>query len=126
MKQEQIEEILTPIAIRDLDQESAKVEAKIWKKLAAYAGRLPFAEDIVSAYFCATDPNTPAKVKGTLIAALAYFILPTDFIPDFFITVGFSDDLAVITAAIALVKTHITDEHRQKAKDTIAEAEVIS
>ena len=79
-----------------------------------------FSEDLAAAYFCATDAKTPMKVKGTLLAALAYFILPADMVPDFFAVVGFSDDLAVFTAAMTLVQAHVTDEHREKAKAALA------
>ena len=125
MKKEQIEEILAPVSVQELESQSARVEAGLWKKLAAYAGKLPFAEDILAAYYCATDPKTPAKVKGTLIAALAYFILPTDFIPDFLLTVGFTDDIAVLTTAIAMVKGHITDDHLNRAKEALSDPEEI-
>jgi uncharacterized membrane protein YkvA (DUF1232 family) len=38
-----------------------------------------------------------------LLAALAYFILPFDFIPDMIPGLGFTDDAAVLTAVFALV-----------------------
>jgi uncharacterized membrane protein YkvA (DUF1232 family) len=34
---------------------------------------------------CAFDSRTPLRVKGTLLAALVYFIMPADIIPDFFL-----------------------------------------
>ncbi len=39
----------------------------------------------------------------TLLAALAYFVLPIDMIPDVFVGIGFSDDIAVLSAAFAMV-----------------------
>ena len=50
------------------------------------------------------------------MAALAYFVLPTDIIPDWFVGIGFTDDAAVIAAAIALAGRAIRDGHRQAAR----------
>ncbi|MBS0472619.1 MAG: DUF1232 domain-containing protein [Proteobacteria bacterium] len=92
------------------------VERNFWKKLRRVAGRIPFAEDAAAAYFCAVDPATPAKVKATLFAALAYFVLPFDAIPDFLAGVGFTDDAAVIALALSMVAGQIREEHRAKAR----------
>ncbi len=56
-------------------------ERTFWKKLARVAARIPFAEDLVAAWFCAVDPATPPRVRAILFGALAYFVLPTDVIP---------------------------------------------
>ncbi|MEI7931462.1 MAG: DUF1232 domain-containing protein [Alphaproteobacteria bacterium] len=54
-----------------------------------------------------------------MIAALAYFVMPVDAIPDVFAGIGFTDDAAVIAAMLALVGTSIRKEHRQLAKAMI-------
>jgi uncharacterized membrane protein YkvA (DUF1232 family) len=95
------------------------VQAGFWPKLAGNLGRVPFAEEVVAAWYCAFDPATPVKVKGTLIAALAYFILPFDVIPDFLLVLGFTDDLAVLMTAMAMVRSSIRPEHRDKAKSVL-------
>ena len=87
-----------------------------WKKLLKLAGRVPFVDDAAAAYFCATDPATPAKVRGILLAALAYFVLPFDAVPDFIAGFGFTDDAAVLAMALSLVARHVTPEHRAKAR----------
>ena len=83
--------------------------------------RIPFVEELVAAYYCALDPQTPATVRTTLMAALAYFILPVDLIPDFIAGFGLTDDIAVLTAAITAVKSHITESHREAAKTFLDE-----
>ena len=55
------------------------------------------------------------RVRGMLLAAIAYFILPFDFIPDFVAGLGFADDAALMTAGLALVSAHITPMHRTAA-----------
>ena len=42
-------------------------------------------------------------------------------IPDVMPVLGFTDDAAVLAAAIKLVSDHITPAHRQVAKDKLAE-----
>src|SRR5437868_43445 len=76
-------------------------------KLKRVAARLPFAEDLLTAYYCAFDRDTPLQVKAALFGALAYFVLPFDFIPDMLPVIGFADDAAVLAAAIRMVATHI-------------------
>ena len=81
---------------------------------------MPFAEDLVAAYYCAFDRLTPGHVKAALIGALAYFVLPTDAVPDVLPLVGYTDDAAVLAAAIKLVTSHISPDHREAARRTLA------
>lgn len=116
MDENTIGKILLPVPAEKTRAREKKVKAQFWSKMRAFASHIPFSEDLAAAYFCATDKRTPLKVRGTLLAALAYFIVPADMIPDFFAAVGFSDDLAVFTAAMTLVQAHVTDEHREQAE----------
>jgi uncharacterized membrane protein YkvA (DUF1232 family) len=84
------------------------------------AGKVPFADDIVAMWYCAMDASTPSKVKASIIGALAYLVLPTDVIPDIFAGLGFTDDITVLTAVLALVTSHIKPEHRDRAKETLS------
>ena len=95
------------------------VDASFWTKLLKVAGRIPFAEDAAAAYFCAVDPQTPAKVRAVLFAALAYFVTPIDAIPDFVAGFGFTDDAAVMAMAIGLVAGNIKDAHRRRARGAL-------
>lgn len=81
--------------------------------------KVPFAEDLLAALYCALDPTTDRKVKLILFGAAAYFLMPMDAIPDIFPILGFTDDAAVMAAALAAVRTGITDSHREKARDTL-------
>jgi uncharacterized membrane protein YkvA (DUF1232 family) len=91
-----------------------------WRKSARLAARLPFAEDLLAAYYCAFDRDTPLAVKTTLVAALAYFVLPADAIPDWLPVVGYTDDAAVLAAAVKLVADHISPMHREAARAKLA------
>jgi uncharacterized membrane protein YkvA (DUF1232 family) len=109
------------------DQDSAaemraRVRREFWPKFRRFAARLPFAEDLLAAYFCAFDYHTPRRVQVMLIGALAYFILPFDFIPDMLPVIGFTDDAAVLATAIRVVAAHIGPAHYEAARRALARA----
>jgi uncharacterized membrane protein YkvA (DUF1232 family) len=92
------------------------VRRNFWRKLRRLAARLPFAEDLLAAHYCAFDRQTPLHVKATLLGAVAYFVLPADLIPDYLPVIGYTDDAAVLAGAIRLVAAHLTDDHREAAR----------
>lgn len=47
---------------------------------------------------------------------LAYFVLPFDIVPDMLVGIGFTDDIAVLTAALAAVRPHIRARHHNAAR----------
>lgn len=94
---------------------------RFWRKLAQVAAQIPFAEDLLAAYYCAFDRATPLQVKGTLVAAIAYFVLPFDAIPDMLPVLGFTDDAAVLMTALKLVSSHLRPEHRDAARAKLEE-----
>ena len=102
------------------DDENA-LRRSFWRKLARVAARIPFAEDLLAAYYCAFDRDTPTPVKATLLGALAYFVLPTDAIPDVLPVFGFTDDAALLGTALALVADHIRPVHREAARGKLAD-----
>jgi len=99
-----------------LAQDRKSLRRRFWVKLKQVAAKLPFTEDLLAAYYCAFDKHTPRHVQVALLGAIAYFILPFDFIPDMMPVLGFTDDAAVLATAIRLVATNITDDHRAAAR----------
>ncbi len=99
-----------------LAQDRDSVRRRFWIKLKKVAGKLPFIEDLLAAYYCAFDKQTPRHVQVALLGALAYFILPFDFIPDMMPVLGFTDDAAILATAIRLVAGNITGDHREAAR----------
>jgi uncharacterized membrane protein YkvA (DUF1232 family) len=99
-----------------LAQDRESVRRRFWSKLKRVAARLPFAEDLLAAYYCAFDKETPRHVQAALLGAVAYFILPFDFVPDMLPVLGFTDDAAVLATALRMVASHITEDHRQAAR----------
>ena len=95
------------------------VKQGFFPKLARVLASVPFATEAVAAYYAAFDPATPLRAKGILLAALAYFIMPFDVIPDFIVGLGFTDDMAVLLTAFNLVSRHVTLAHRERARVTL-------
>ncbi|MDQ2633912.1 MAG: YkvA family protein [Pseudomonadota bacterium] len=98
------------------------VREKFWRTAKKAARQVPFMDEVVAAYYCALDSNTPLRAKAILLAALGYFVLPADTIPDIVLGLGFTDDAAVLTAAIAAVRAHMTPAHRTAAKQALTES----
>lgn len=100
-------------------RDEAEVRRGFWRKLRATATRVPFAEEATAAYYAALDRETPLKVRATLLGALAYFVLPVDFMPDVFPLVGFTDDAAVLMAAMRLLSDHVRPHHQAAAREAL-------
>lgn len=102
-----------------IDANEGEVRARFWRTAKRAARYIPFMDEVVAGYFCALDKNTPLRTKAILLAALGYFVLPTDTIPDFILGFGFTDDMAVLTAALAAVRAHMTPAHRLAAREAL-------
>ena len=68
-------------------------------------------------FYCAMDPKTHKGSRALAMAALAYYIMPLDAIPDMLPVVGFADDLAMIFGAINKLNPHINVKHRKHARE---------
>ena len=99
-----------------------RVESGFWPKVRRSLGKVPFVEDAVAAYYCAMDRDTPTYVKATLMTALAYFVVPTDLLPDVVGAFGYTDDATVLALAVNAVAPHIKERHRESARDFLQSA----
>jgi len=100
-------------------RDEATVRGEFWRKLQRFAAQLPFTEDLLTAYYCAFDRQTPNHVRAVLLGALAYFVLPFDFMPDVLPIIGFTDDAAVIAGALKLIWSNIQPSHRDAAREAL-------
>ena len=108
-----IEVFHAPLAAK---MDPARLKKRFWPTFWRVAGRIPFAEDLASAWYCALDQRTPVRVRAVLMGAAAYFVLPTDMIPDILVSVGFTDDATVLATALAVVGAHIKESHKRRAR----------
>lgn len=94
-------------------------ERAFLRKVARF-GKLAFLADALALFYCLKDPGTPRWVKTLIVAALGYFILPLDAIPDLAPIVGFLDDAGVISATLATIVAHVQERHRQQAREFLS------
>jgi uncharacterized membrane protein YkvA (DUF1232 family) len=109
---------LVPAVVRVNEQ---RVARGFWPKMRRVAAKIPFAGDALSVWFCARDPATPTTAKALMMAGLAYFVLPTDAIPDVLAVVGFTDDAAVFAALMTIVGKNLKPRHKAAAEKLLAE-----
>jgi uncharacterized membrane protein YkvA (DUF1232 family) len=120
MKSADIGDILAPVGAEEGRRREERVRDRFWRTARRAARQVPFMDEVVAAYYAALDLETPGRVRGTLFAALAYFVMPFDAVPDILALVGFTDDIAVLTAALAAIRPHIKDSHRLAARQALA------
>ena len=96
-----------------------RVARGFWPKIRRVAAKVPFAGDALAVWFCARDPQTPTGAKAMMMAGLAYFVLPSDAIPDILTVVGFTDDAAVFAALMAIVGKNLRPKHKDAAKQVL-------
>ena len=95
--------------------ESSSLEENIIIKILIKAGRT-IAKPALEVLEMALDPLTPAQVRVSLMAALAYLIMPFDLFPDFMPLVGFSDDFVALTAVLSIWSKYMTPSIRIRAE----------
>ena len=84
----------------DVQKKIEYVDENLWGKLEKSGKRISFAKDILALYSYMKDPLVKWYRKAIVVAALIYFIVPIDTIPDITPLFGFLDDLGVITALL--------------------------
>jgi uncharacterized membrane protein YkvA (DUF1232 family) len=117
-----IEGILAPVPPAEERRREERVREGLWRTVRRAAAQVPFMDEVVAGYYCALDEKTPSRVRGTLLAALAYFVLPLDFLPDFVLGLGFTDDVSVLLTALGAVRAHMTPAHRTAAREVLEDA----
>ncbi|ANP67784.1 MULTISPECIES: YkvA family protein [Vibrio] len=105
-----------------LDQTmQAPDEKTFWRKMKGSVKKA--GEEIavmgIKSWLAMADSNTSVRHKAILGGALAYFVLPTDMVPDVLAGVGFTDDMAALTLAANSVGNAITKEHEAQAREKL-------
>ena len=95
-------------------------ERSFWMIVKRYANRGSFVPNAVALYHCMIDEATPVAASATIAFALAYFVIPMDAVPDWIPVSGLVDDGTVLAMTLAIVRAHVTDEHRRKAQEWLA------
>ena len=95
--------------------ESSTIDSNIILKILIRAGR-SIAKPALEVLEMAIDPLTPTNVRISLIASLAYLIMPLDLLPDFMPVVGFSDDFVALTSVLSIWSKYMTPAIRMRAE----------
>ncbi len=98
--------------------ESSKINENVLIKILIKAGRT-IAKPALEVLEMAIDPFTPTQVRISLIAALAYLIMPFDLFPDFMPLVGFSDDFVALTAVLSIWGKYMTPSIKSRAESKL-------
>lgn len=85
------------------------VDENLWGKLEKSGKRISFAKDILALYRYMKDPLVKWYRKAIVVAALVYFIVPIDTIPDLTPLFGYLDDLGVITALLKYLGSELLE-----------------
>jgi uncharacterized membrane protein YkvA (DUF1232 family) len=98
------------------EERERDLRTRLLPKLKRVLAHVPFALDLLAAYYTMLDRQTPMRVRVTLAAALAYFVLPFDVIPDVVVGLGYTDDAAILFAAIRMVSGSMQPRHYEAAQ----------
>ena len=98
--------------------ESSTLDSNIILKILIKAGR-SIAKPALEVLEMAIDPLTPTNVRISLIASLAYLIMPLDLLPDFMPVIGFSDDFVALTAVLSIWSKYMTPAIRIRAEEKL-------
>ena len=98
--------------------ESSTIDSNIILKILIKAGR-SIAKPALEVLEMSIDPLTPTNVRISLIASLAYLIMPLDLLPDFMPVVGFSDDFVALTAVLSIWSKYMTPAIRIRAEEKL-------
>ena len=83
------------------------------QKVCSKAG-LDLVSRALQLYYLARSQDIPAWAKASIFAALGYLLVTPDAVPDITPVLGFVDDLAVLTSALAGLSSYVSPEIRAK------------
>lgn len=105
--------------MKKLDQyRKAFSEFDFWNKLKRFATNagVKVVYSALILYFAYRRSETPGWAKRLIVGVLGYLVTPIDLLPDLTIFLGYSDDLSMLSFALATVAAYINDDVRSKAR----------
>jgi len=70
--------------------------------------------DFIKSYIQGNNRKLPAKTLIKILAVLAYFVSPFDFVPDVLPLIGFTDDLALVLWVVKSVKSELDEFAKER------------
>ncbi|MBI3736528.1 DUF1232 domain-containing protein [Candidatus Sumerlaeota bacterium] len=105
-----------PIPIPREYRDEARLREQFWPKFKRVASKIPGAADILALYFYMNSDIAPLQHKISVMATIAYFIIPLDLIPDYLGLIGYTDDLAVAMGLIKFIGADVMKPYRIYAR----------
>ena len=102
------------------EENDQRVRRDFSDKAARFSQQLPFVENAAAMYYCAVARDLPKRVNIAIFAALAYFVVPADLIPDVVAVTGYLDEGIVLARTFNYVRTNVTEWDRSQVRDAIA------
>ncbi|WP_111495765.1 YkvA family protein [Marinobacter bohaiensis] len=87
------------------------------RRRTAALGRRPI-ELGLTLFYTLRSPGTPTWCKAVISGSLGYFISLIDAVPDLTPVLGYTDDVSVMLAALAMLGVHVTPDIRRQARAT--------
>jgi len=105
--------------VNSIIKKSLKKAASIKDNLVEFKENLLTSISMVKDWVNGSYREVPKKTMVYIVAALIYFIMPIDLIPDFFFKVGLIDDYAVLTYVFTsfIVDIEKYKEYKKKQKE---------
>lgn len=102
-----------PIEIPQKYRDPQRVKQDFWPKLKRTASKVPGVADILALYFYLNSDRAPVSHKISIVATLAYFIMPMDVVPDFLgPLLGYTDDVALALGLIRFIGSDVMRPYR--------------
>lgn len=93
-------------ALKKVQDTAATSDLTVVKLLNRY---IVLFSELIKAYVQGTYTKLPVITLVKITAALLYFVMPFDFIPDFLPVVGFADDLAIVVWVGKAIKEELDE-----------------
>lgn len=108
---------------KDADYRRRYSERAFWRKLSGLprTAGMAVVERAVTLYVILTDRDTPLWARALVVAALGYFVVPTDAVPDVVPLAGLADDVAVMGAALVQLGRLVTPAVRGRVQRLLPE-----
>lgn len=107
--------------LKDPKFKKAYTEKDLLDKIVKFAKKLglELIYVVLLLYYVLQSSKTPTKAKSIIYAALGYFILPFDGVPDTIPGIGHVDDWVILLAAAGAVAIYITEDVKKEAKEKL-------
>lgn len=104
---DELDQLDIPESEEEYSQKEHYVRENFDEKVKSLRGGIRLAKHVLALFRYMTDEAIPWYKKSVVVAALVYFMMPVDAIPDMLPLIGYLDDFGVIAAVLAFLGREI-------------------